>query len=182
MKLLDCEPSPPNCPSSPSFTSLNVECWCALSGSVSPGWTRSLIWTPSWPISTTSCSRPWCGFTGLANLMGAGEWESRWPIGTRSGRPLGGSEMKGRTESGSGGGGREGAGWKGESVGSWILGEETLSSNYFQSLILHHSVSGFHLLGRKSFAHCQIKEEGSIAWNLFHHIFNASAQNKPRSE
>ena len=56
--------------------------------------------------------------------MGAGEWESRWPTGTRSGRPLGGSERKGRMESGSGGGGREGAGWNGDSVGSWR--EETL--------------------------------------------------------
>ena len=66
--------------------------------------------------------------------MGAGEWESRWPTGTRSGRPLGGSERKGRMESGSGGGGREGAGWNGGSVGSW--GETvTLSSNHFQSTL-----------------------------------------------
>ena len=98
--------------------------------------------------------------------MGAGEWESRCPTGTRSGRPLGGSERKGRMESGSGGGGREGVGWKGESVGSW-MGEETLSSNYFQSLILHHSVSGFHLVGQKSFAQCQINEEYGICFLTF---------------
>ena len=97
-----------------SLISLKVLFWWFLRGSMRAGWTRSLIISPSWPISTVIFSLPGWGLLGPANWLEPelSRSMSRWSTGMRSGR-------KGRRSVSSGGwGGEEGMGWKGDSSGS----------------------------------------------------------------